>query len=89
MKFAVLLPVFLVMLALRRFNLNVLSWAFVWAIGCFVALKYGFVTPIPASVFNIYMALALGAIVIYIFSDAERLEEGFPLVFRQWSAGWG
>lgn len=66
------------MLALRlqRFaRAGMLAWAAVWLAACFVLLRFGFATPIPASVFKLYLLIALAAVALYVSSDAERLSD--------------
>jgi len=66
------------MLALRlqRFaRVGMLAWAAVWLAACFVILRFGFATPIPASVFKLYLLIALAAVALYVSSDAERLSD--------------
>lgn len=53
---------------------GMLVWSIAWLAGCVAILRFGFATPIPASVFKIYMLIAFGAMALYVSSDAERLE---------------
>jgi len=67
------------LLRLRRANL--LLWAGAWWVGIYVVLRFGFTTPIPASVISIYMGIVSIAILAYLSSSQERREEvSRPLV---------
>jgi len=67
------------LLRLRRGNL--LLWAAVWWGGIYVLLRFGFTTPIPASVISIYMGIVSLAILAYLSSSQQRREEvSGPLV---------
>ncbi len=81
MKIAVVLAVAAVfgLLQLRRANL--LIWAVAWWVGTYVLLRFGFTTPIPASVISLYMGIVSIAILAYVSSSQERRDEAFrPLV---------
>ena len=81
MKIAVVLSVVAVfgLLQLRRANL--LIWAVAWWVGTYVLLRFGFTTPIPASVISLYMGIVSIAILAYVSSSQERRDEVFrPLV---------
>ena len=73
MKLAVILPILAVMILLRLLRAGVLTWMIVWAVGMYVALLYGFVTPIPDSAVHIYMAITALALFAYATSSRERL----------------
>ena len=67
------------LLRLRRGNL--LLWAAVWWGGIYVLLRFGFTTPIPASVISIYMGIVSLAILAYLSSSQQRRDEvSRPLV---------
>jgi mono/diheme cytochrome c family protein len=72
-KLAVILPILAVMVLLRLLRAAVLTWMIVWAVGMYVALLYGFVTPIPDSAVHIYMAITALALFAYATSSRERL----------------
>jgi hypothetical protein len=72
-KLAVILPILAVMILLRLLRAGVLTWMIVWAVGMYVALLYGFVTPIPDSAVHIYMAITALALFAYATSSRERL----------------
>jgi hypothetical protein len=61
------------LLSLRRANL--LLWAAAWWVGIYVLLRFGFTTPIPASVISIYMGIVSIAILAYLSSSDERRDE--------------
>ncbi len=75
MKLTIFLLVIVALVVLRRFKPSMLTWVFAWVIGIYIMLAFGFETAIPTSVFRIYMAIAVGGVVAYVFADAERLEE--------------
>jgi len=69
------------MIALRFLKANLFTWGLGWWAGLFVLVRYGFSTPIPASVATIYMSIITGAIVAYLTSSRERRQEtARPLV---------
>jgi hypothetical protein len=61
------------LLRVRRTHL--LLWAAAWWVGLYVLLRFGFTTPIPASVISIYMGIISLAILAYLSSSQERREE--------------
>ena len=73
MKLAVILPILAVMVLLRLLRAGVLTWMIVWAVGMYVALLYGFVTPIPDSAVHIYLSITALALFAYATSSRERL----------------
>jgi hypothetical protein len=54
---------------------RMLVWTVAWWLAVYVVLRFGFVVPIPSSVLHIYMAIVTASLVIYVFADAERLDE--------------
>ena len=72
MKLAVVLPILAVLVLLRLVRAGMLAWIAAWWIGLYVAFRYGFNTPIPASAVNIYMSIATLALAAYAFSSPER-----------------
>ena len=60
---------------LRFRRANLLLWAAAWWVGLYVLLRFGFTTPIPASVISIYMGIVSLAILAYLSSSQERREE--------------
>jgi mono/diheme cytochrome c family protein len=68
------LAALLAALLLQRFvRVGILAWTVVIWLTCLLLLRFGFATPIPASVFKIYMLMATGALALYVSADAERL----------------
>lgn len=62
-------------------KLNMLAWLAVWWGGLFVAVRYGFVVPVPVSVQKIYMGIATLALLAYILTDRDRVRSvSRPLV---------
>ena len=75
MKILVVLAVAAVFGLLRFRRANLLLWAGAWWAGIYVLLRFGFATPIPASVVTIYMSIVSLAILAYVSSSQERREE--------------
>ncbi|MEM7481485.1 MAG: cytochrome c [Acidobacteriota bacterium] len=75
MKLLVLIPVVLALFALRFLKPKMLTWLAAWLVASVVILKFGFATPIPDSVFKIYLGIIVGSLLIYVFSDSDRQEE--------------
>ena len=79
------LLVVLVMVAafgvLRFLRATLLLWAIAWWAGIYVLLRFGFTTPIPASVISLYMGIVSIAILAYVSSSQDRRDEvSRPLV---------
>jgi hypothetical protein len=72
MKIAVVLAILAVFAFLRFRKANLLTWALAWWLGFFVAIRFGFTVPIPASVVMLYMGIASIALLAYVTSSAER-----------------
>ena len=75
MNILVVLAVAVVFGLLRWRRGNLLMWAFAWWLGLYVIFRFGFSTPIPASVVFIYMGIVTLAILAYVSSSDERREE--------------
>lgn len=75
MNLLVLLALAVVFGLLRFRKTNLLLWAFVWWVGIYVLLRWGFSTPIPSSVVSLYMGIVTIAILAYVSSSEERREE--------------
>jgi hypothetical protein len=81
MNLIVVLAVALVFAALSFRKAGLLLWAVAWAVGTYVVLRFGFTTPIPASVISLYMGIIVVAILAYVSSSEERRDEvSQPLV---------
>jgi mono/diheme cytochrome c family protein len=76
-KLAVVLPILGVMVLLRLLRAGLLAWIAVWWIGMYVALRYGFDTPIPDSAIHIYMSITGLALFAYATSSRERTRQTF------------
>ncbi len=73
MNLSVVLPIVALMVLLRLMRAGSLLWiAFFW-IGMYVAVNYGFATPIPRSAAHIYMAITTLALAAYATSSSERM----------------
>jgi mono/diheme cytochrome c family protein len=75
MNILVVVAVVAVFGLLRFRGTNLLLWAGAWWVGIYVLLRFGFTTPIPASVISIYMGIVSIAILAYLSSSQERREE--------------
>ena len=81
MNILVVLAVAAVFGLLRFRRANLLTWGVAWFVGIYVLLRFGFTTPIPASVISLYMGIVSIAILAYVSSSQERREEvSRPLV---------
>jgi mono/diheme cytochrome c family protein len=75
MKLPVVLAAIAAFGVLRFLRANLLLWAIAWWVGTYVLLRFGFTTPIPASVISLYMGIVSIAILAYVSSSQERREE--------------
>ncbi len=82
LRLIVVLPILLAMLVLRWRKSGMLTWALAWWIALFVAFRFGFVTPIPASVLKLYMGIVTAALFAYVSSNRERWDSFFGPVLR-------
>ena len=81
MNILVVLVVAAVFALLRFRRVNLLTWALAWWLGIYILLRFGFTTPIPASVISLYMGIVSIAILAYVSSSVERREDvSRPLV---------
>jgi hypothetical protein len=81
MNILVVLAVAAVFVLLRVRRGHLLLWAGAWWVGIYILLRFGFTTPLPASVISIYMGILSLAILAYLSSSEERREEvSGPLV---------
>ena len=79
--------IFVVLAVVAAFGLiryrraTLLVWAGAWWVGIYVLLRFGFTTPIPASVISIYMGIVSISILAYLSSSQQRRDEvSRPLV---------
>ena len=82
MNILVVLAVAAVFGLLRFRRTGLLTWAAAWWIGIYVLLRFGFSTPIPASVITLYMGIVSLGIVAYVSSSQQRREEIAGPLFR-------
>jgi len=61
--------------ALRRLKPGPLGWFVLWLLALWALLDFGFVVPVPASVVKIYLGIATMALLAYVTSDRERLQQ--------------
>ena len=81
MNILIVLAVAAVFALLRFRRVNLLTWALAWWLGIYIVLRFGFTTPIPASVISLYMGIVSIAILAYVSSSVERREDvSRPLV---------
>ena len=81
MNILVVLAVAAVFGLLRVRRASLLMWAVAWWVGIYLFFRFGFTTPIPASVVSLYMGIVSIAILAYVSSSEERREEvSRPLV---------
>jgi hypothetical protein len=73
-KLPVVLAIVAAFAVLRWRRSGLLTWILAWWIGFYVALRFGFTVPIPASVIAIYMGIATLALAAYATSSAVRRE---------------
>ena len=57
---------------LRVLRVNLLAWAAAWWVGLYALLRFGFSTPIPASVVMLYMGIVSLGLLAYVSSSEER-----------------
>ena len=73
MKLLVVIPLIAFVLGLRFVKANLMTWIVGLYAAFYVAIRWGFVVPIPASVIGIYMGVATIAMFAYVTSDRERM----------------
>jgi mono/diheme cytochrome c family protein len=81
MNLLVVLGIAVVFGLLRFRRASLLVWTVAWWVGIYLLFRFGFTTPIPASVVSLYMGIVSIAILAYVTSSQERREEvSRPLV---------
>ncbi|MBI2963287.1 MAG: cytochrome c [Deltaproteobacteria bacterium] len=80
MKLAIVLAVVAVMVVLRLVRAGLLVWLAAWWVGTYAVLRYGFVTPIPASALHIFMAITALSLFAYATSSRERMRATYEPV---------
>jgi hypothetical protein len=81
MNILIVLAVAVVLGLLRLRRANLLLWTGALWIGIYIVLRFGFATPIPASVISIYMGILSIALLAYMSSSEQRREEiSTPLI---------
>jgi mono/diheme cytochrome c family protein len=81
MNLLVVLAVAVVFGLLRFRRVGLLVWAVAWWVGIYVLLRFGFSTPIPASVVMLYMGIVTLGLLAYVSSSPEnRADIAGPLV---------
>jgi len=82
LKLHIVLIIVVVMVILRLRRVNMLTWAAAWFVVIWAGLRFGFVTPIPASVVTLYMGIVLLSIFAYVTSSRERIESFMGPIVR-------
>ncbi|MDH3254268.1 MAG: cytochrome c [Acidobacteriota bacterium] len=72
MNVLVILAVVAALIGLRFVKPGMLVWLAAWWVGCYVALRYGFSTPVPVSVIKLYMGIVTLSLTAYALADSER-----------------
>ena len=75
MKITIVLAILAALVALRVMKANLFTWVMGIWVAFYVAIRWGFTVPIPASVVGIYVSVATIAIFTYVTSDRGRLRE--------------
>jgi mono/diheme cytochrome c family protein len=75
MNILAILAVVAVLIGLRFIKPGMLAWLAAWWIGCYVALRFGFSTPVPVSVIKLYMGIVTLSLFAYALADNERWAE--------------
>jgi mono/diheme cytochrome c family protein len=75
MNLLVVFAVLVVFAFLRFRRARLLAWAIAWWLGIFILLRFGFATPIPASVVFMYMGIVSLGLIAYVSSSQERRED--------------
>lgn len=70
------------MVLLRFLRPGLFVWAAGWTAAMYLFFRFGFETPIPGSVIQLYMAIALTSIVAYVASSKDRLRETVMPILR-------
>ena len=75
MNILVIVAVVIAFGLLRFSRATLMLWAAAWWVGIYVLLRFGFLTPIPASVISIYMGIVSLALLAYLTSSQDRRDE--------------
>jgi mono/diheme cytochrome c family protein len=75
LNWAVVLPVVAAFAFLRLRRARSFAWALASWLGIYVLLRFGFKTPIPFSVIQLYMGITTLAVAAYVSSSGRRCEE--------------
>ena len=75
MNWLVVLPAVLALVALRLLpvRIGMIGWSIAWLAAFWVVLELGFAVPVPDSMVQLYLGIALLAILAYVTSDRDRL----------------
>jgi mono/diheme cytochrome c family protein len=74
MNILVVLAIVVVFGLLRFRRVGLLTWAAAWWLGIYILFRFGFATPIPASVVTLYMCIVSLGLLAYVSSSQERRE---------------
>ena len=61
------------LVGVRFLRPGLLGWSVAWLVAIYLALRFGFTVPIPASVIAIYMGITAAALLAYVTSSRERI----------------
>lgn len=75
MNWIVILVIVAALVVLSRMKLRMLTWLGVSWLAAFAFVRFGFEVPVPMSVVKLYMGIVSGALLAYIFSDRNRLDQ--------------
>lgn len=75
LSWPLILAVVAVFVVLRLRRAGTFTWALASFLGIYAVLRFGFETPIPSSVVQLYMGIVALALAAYVTSSQERREE--------------
>jgi hypothetical protein len=75
LRWPVVLAVVVAFVVLRLRRAGTLAWAIATWLGIYTVLAYGFDTPIPSSVIQLYMGITTLSLAAYVTSGQQRREE--------------
>ena len=82
MNLWVLLSVLAALAGLRLFRLRVLGWMAAWWIAVYLLLSFAIAPPLPASIIGMFMGIITLALLAYLSSNSESLEEAKTAIVR-------
>lgn len=82
MNIFILLPIVVVLIALRFFKLSRLAWVAALWIAIYILLNYGVDPPLPSSIILMFMAIVTLALLVYLSADSSGLEASKNTIVR-------